>query len=318
MDNSTFQSLIAMLDDLSTEQKNFLISALNEENACEKVIAIIETKFSEGIKCPHCGHLFAHKWGKQSGLQRYRCTLCKKSFNALTGTPLAHLRKKEHWLQMASALQEGLTVKKTAAKCDVHVTTAFRWRHRFLSATKQDPPDRLDGITEADETYFLESFKGSRKLPRKPRRRGGQTSSVGLSSEQIPVLIARDRTGRIVQGILSDKSSKAICAVLDNKIDKDNVLCIDGGNALFGYANARHIPYKIMPPGRYVHEKDPIFHIQNVNAYHSRLKSWIRKFNGVATKYLSNYLGWRKMYEQPHTILTPTVFIQSSVSLYNT
>ena len=34
------------------------------------------------------------------------------------------------------------------------------------------------------------------------------------------------------------------------------------------------------------------WHIQNVNAHHSRLKSWIARFHGVATAYLENYLGW--------------------------
>ena len=33
-------------------------------------------------------------------------------------------------------------------------------------------------------------------------------------------------------------------------------------------------------------------HIQNVNAYHSRFKRWLHHFNGVATRYLDNYLGW--------------------------
>lgn len=34
------------------------------------------------------------------------------------------------------------------------------------------------------------------------------------------------------------------------------------------------------------------WHIQNVNAYHSRLKTGVRRFYGVATYYLENYLGW--------------------------
>ncbi len=29
-----------------------------------------------------------------------------------------------------------------------------------------------------------------------------------------------------------------------------------------------------------------VYHIQNVNAYDSRLKGWMHRFNGVATKYL--------------------------------
>ena len=37
-----------------------------------------------------------------------------------------------------------------------------------------------------------------------------------------------------------------------------------------------------------------IYHIKSVNSYHDRLKSWIRRFRGVATKYLPNYLAWQE------------------------
>lgn len=45
------------------------------------------------------------------------------------------------------------------------------------------------------------------------------------------------------------------------------------------------------------------WHIQNVNAYHGRLKQWLRRFNGVATAYLENYLGWFRLMER--TTRTP-------------
>ena len=35
-----------------------------------------------------------------------------------------------------------------------------------------------------------------------------------------------------------------------------------------------------------------IYHVQNVNSYHSGLKKWMRVFNGVASKYLNGYLAW--------------------------
>ena len=41
----------------------------------------------------------------------------------------------------------------------------------------------------------------------------------------------------------------------------------------------------------------PHLHINNVNAYHGRLKQWLNRFNGVATKNLPNYLGWRRALE---------------------
>jgi hypothetical protein len=32
----------------------------------------------------------------------------------------------------------------------------------------------------------------------------------------------------------------------------------------------------------------------SVNNYDSRLKGWMRRFNGVATKYFDSYLGWHR------------------------
>jgi hypothetical protein len=36
--------------------------------------------------------------------------------------------------------------------------------------------------------------------------------------------------------------------------------------------------------------KEGIYHIQHINAFHSKLKKWMDRFNGVATKYLANYI----------------------------
>jgi len=126
------------------------------------------------------------RWGRQSGLQRFRCRDCGKCFNALTGTPLARLRRKECWLVYSQALIEGLTIRASAARSGVAKTTSFRWRHRFLTDLAELKATSLTGIVEADETYFPLSFKGSRHLPRPPHRRGhaihhrGARASAGI------------------------------------------------------------------------------------------------------------------------------------------
>ena len=56
---------------------------------------------------------------------------CTKSFNALTGTPLARLRHKAKWLEQAQALHEGLSVHQAAERLQVAPSAAFHWRHRF-------------------------------------------------------------------------------------------------------------------------------------------------------------------------------------------
>ncbi|WP_157201966.1 hypothetical protein [Massilia sp. Root335] len=57
-------------------------------------IALIE-QAAGGRPCPRCGCGRVHRCGQASGLQRFRCLACGRSYNALTGTPLARLRKKE-------------------------------------------------------------------------------------------------------------------------------------------------------------------------------------------------------------------------------
>ena len=99
-------------------------------------------------------------------------------------TPLSGLHHKERWLSFASLAE---TVKASAARCDVAVSTAFRWRHRFLAARSDS--EVLKGIVEADETYVLESRKGARTQGTAAGRQGEE---AGLSREQVPVLMAAE------------------------------------------------------------------------------------------------------------------------------
>ena len=92
--------------------------------------------------CPHCASREIVGWGRSDGLLRYRCKACRRTFNALTKTPMAHLRKKERWLDHAQAMIEGKSLAKTAELCGVHPTTAFLWRHRFLRAPADDKLER--------------------------------------------------------------------------------------------------------------------------------------------------------------------------------
>ncbi len=50
-----------------------------------------------------------------------------------------------------------------------------------------------------------------------------------------------------------------------------------------------------------------------INAYISRLKRWMRRFNGVATRYLDNYLGWWRMIDRMGETLTPLTCIAAAL-----
>jgi hypothetical protein len=98
---------------------------------------------------------------------------------------LARLRKAESWQNYCEALIDGRTISQAAENCDVSRTTAFLWRHRFLRAMAEHRALHESGIVEADETFFLESFKGQRKLPRPARKRAGVGRTRGTGKDQI-------------------------------------------------------------------------------------------------------------------------------------
>jgi transposase-like protein len=266
--------------------------------------------------CPHCDNRDVVRWGSASEIPRYRCKACKRTFNALTKTPLAHLRMKDKWGVQTGALIDGVSTAKAASRCDVHYTTAFRWRHRFLASLSGDKPKALSGIVEGDETFILESFKGRRSdLPRKARKRGGKAAKRGLSAEQIPVIVARDRLGATTDAVLPKLDRASIAAALGGVVTPANEFCCDGGTAVVAFARRAGISAHVLPkPGKPTRQA-PDYHLNNVNAYHGRLKEWLRRFHGVATKNLANYLGWRRALEALGDNATPAAMIRGAIGM---
>lgn len=308
MEHRKFQQrLDELLAEATHAQAQKAIAALQQRGDGDEVQRLLNERLAADPQCPRCGSGRSEGWGRErNGLKRCRCLDCKRTFNPLTGTPLARLRKKECWLKYAGALNESLPVRKAAKVCKVSKNTAFKWRHRFLKAQNKSKDQSLAGIAEVDEIFLLESFKGQRKLPRPARKRGGVAEKPGLSAEQIPILIARDRTGAHIDGVLPDRSEAAVRPVLEGKLSKDDtLLCMDGDKALIAFAEAEGIEYELViaSKGEHVHEK--VLHIQNVNAYGSRFKQWLYPFKGVATKYLQSYLGWRRWLERDENLITP-------------
>lgn len=309
MRTEDFNHWLSQVPDLTLAQRQQTVELLSQEPPLELVAAITDPQLS----CPHCHHTPCGQWGQAHGLPRDRCGACGKTFNAVTGTPLAHLRHRERWSQYAQALIDGDTVRRAARRCGIHKTTSFRWRHRFLTLPAGSKPLHLHGIVEADETYFLDSYKGQRQLPRPARKRGGVATKRGLSAEQIPVSSVRDRSGTTTEAVLPNATTECLRTVLAPILDPDAVLCSDGAAIDRAFAAQAHLAHQPINLRAGIRVVDHAFHIQNVNAYDSRLKGWMARFYGVATKYLPNYLGWRRCLERFGEALTPRVLLGQAV-----
>jgi transposase-like protein len=311
MDTQAFQHWLAQLGQLTPRQTSTLRQALTTPSPPSS----LNDHLPALQECPHCQAPASQlaPWGWSRGLRRYRCRTCRHTCNALTGSGLARLRKAQHWMSYADALIEGLTVRRAAQACGVSKNTAFRWRHRFLTLIAPHLAEHESGIVEADETFFLESFKGQRHLPRKPRRRGGVSVTRGTGPDQIPVLVVRDRSGQTADFQLAKLDTAHVQQALRPLVDAEAVLCTDGAAVYAAFARNSGITHQVVQARPGCRVREGAFHIQNVNAYHSRLKNWMARFHGVATRYLPNYLGWRRMLERYSAAITPEHCLQESL-----
>jgi transposase-like protein len=295
-----FTKWFAALPALNQPQRLRVLDALRPAAGLDQVLALIAQCRSAGRCCPHCQCERWHRHGHANDLQRYRCFSCRRTFNDLTGTPLARLRLRGKWLAYLDALLASRPVRAAAGDVNVHRNTAFRWRHRFLDRVKEDRPGCLNGIAEADEMFILESQKGSRKLDRPARKRGGVASRRGISRELDCILVARDRNKQTIDAITGrgPVSKIQLERHLLPFLDRDVLLVTDANAAYRAFARAHGIAHQAVnvSAGKRVRQSpNGAIHVQNVNAYHQRLRKWLAPFHGVASRWLPNYLGWRRM-----------------------
>jgi hypothetical protein len=194
-------------------------------------------------------------------------------------------------------------------------STTFRWRHRFLKATKDDRSSHLGGIAEADEMYVLESHKGARKLDRGPRKRGGKARKRGISKEQVCILVARDRSGQTLDFVPGNGpvTVPQLHTHLLPRLAPDVLLVTDGHAAYRTFARQAGITHEAVNLSAGERVRGAV-HVQNVNSYHSRLRGWLYRFRGVATRYLGNYLGWRWALDGDR-IATPAALLRAAMGI---
>ena len=161
--------------------------------------------------------------------QRFKCRSGGVTFKALTGTPLARLRHRDKWIAQARAMDEGLRVRQAAARTEVHRTTAFRCRHRFQS------------------------------LPRKAK-----AAERGLSAEQVPILVPRNRAGQTTDHVLEAANKRCVAEVVQPDFADDAVLCTDGSGMLSKVTSELGIEHHAVNRWRGEHTRGA-WQIQNEN-----------------------------------------------------
>jgi hypothetical protein len=129
------------------------------------------------------------------------------------------------------------------------------------------------------------------------------------------VIVARDRSGATIDAVLPRLDTASMTAALGHVISSGVELCCDGGKAICGFARRARIKTHVLAAPGAPKPGAPQFHINNVDAYHSRLKEWMRRFHGVATDNPPNDLSWRRTIEAFSSTPTPDAWIRAAAGL---
>lgn len=291
-------SVVSYFNDLNTSGQEKLLrefQALSISGNYSKLIQIrgdaLDDKRAE---CPYCESSHYIKAGIDKKSRRYKCKGCLRTFTEFTGTWLSGIHVKNKIPAFIKTLELSLSLIKTGKSLDINPGTAFRWRHRFLSAMKQSSTSCFKGITESDETFFLHSQKGKKCLERSPRSRS-KKKKAGITKEYATVLTTQDRGQLCISKFtnMGRITKKNIKEAIGEMLNHRTVFCSDGHSSFTGFTKDLQLEHHVLNSRKNQRVKG-VYHVQHINSLHSRLKTFCNvKLKGVSTKYLQKYLNWQ-------------------------
>ena len=270
-------------------------------------------------KCPHCDSDRFIKHGHAGNKrQRYLCKECGKSFTVATTSFFKHSRLSyETWLDVLDCEMAGYTLKETAYRTGLSVTTCFYLRHKIYGSLEKEQATELIGNVQLDTTFVNIDLKGVKIMP-KPVKGSKKNPPSPFPFEKEPkvcITTASDDSGNTLfkisgtGGESSDKYEQDI-----NLFDKNCTIISDCASSILKLAKKYNLNHKPLTEG--YHKLKDGSTISDVNALHSSLKDLIRRKRGVSLRHLQGYLNWIVFKKKISNLLRSTYKLHSYASIY--
>lgn len=244
--------------------------------------------------CPKCRSANIVKNGHKCGKQEYRCKTCGNTFVSTTNTIMANSHQsREIWEEVIKDTLDGEAIDFTADRLRLTHDCAFRMRHKVLVALADLRSEEnliLSEVTEMDETYVLDSYKG-KPLPtninRKPRKHGAKAVKRGISSEYICICTGVQRKGGCFAETINraKPSSEELGELFSDHISAGTLVLCDGLRSYSILEDLTGCSVKDVN----AEEGKSFYNLNSVNSFHSFIKKRYEFCRGVATKYLNRY-----------------------------
>lgn len=299
-----FKSILKLVESLPNNRAEGIIDEIFSKLAKEvsTVDNSVYTLNTETVTfCRKCGSVKIVKNGKdRHGHTRFKCKDCGSTFGELSGTVVFGSHKNATvWKKYIALLLEGCSIAKCAEVCKITIRTSFLWRHKILNAlTDKSFSPTYTGLIEMDEMYMRISYKGNHKnsknftMPRKSFKRGSDNHIPGNNSKASVLCIVEREKG--ASGLVSCRGTinlPLLSEIFDERISDESIVLTDGLRAYNQYFQNKSTEHIVLPSRIGKPTVKGPYHINNVNALQRRFRRFLVDYNGVSTKYLSNYLA---------------------------
>lgn len=222
-----------------------------------------------------------------------KCKACGRVFTDTINTILYRSRSDaDTWKKVIENTLDFVSIDKTANAIGLSHDHVFHMRHKILAALEElqeSTPMKASDVNECDETFVLESHKGS-KTPeddwRGPRRHGARAQKRGISKEYICICTCAGREGCVMAKAVNraKPDSEELKEVYKGCFNENTLILCDGLKSYQALEDTYGCPVRDVN-----REDDRFFHLNHVNGFHRFIKEKYIHYRGVATRYLNRY-----------------------------
>lgn len=271
MFTTNFKSVLELLNSFPTEQS--CIDYLEQIRWMGKPVSPYD-ETSEVYKCAD---------------NIYKCKNTKKKFNVLTGTMYENTKLPlQKWflsVWLITCHKKGISSMQLAKDIDVTQKTAWFLLQRIRACFGIENYNELDGIVEADETFYGGKNKNRHRNKKAPK-------SLGRAFvDKVPIVGLLQRNGKITVVAVENTKLATIQPIVFRYVSKDATLITDDWKGYNGLGRTYdHRIIKDVDKG-YQHDYDRDTHTNHIEGSWKILKNCIRdNYNNVSRKHIQAYV----------------------------